>query len=202
MRFLTCLLTALAVAATGTARAQTATVQQPVLRVFSATTTVSVPDRGSAFLAGVGRAADSRSRFGPLQTSSSAGMSREHAGMNIGARILDFDELDRQALGQGAAARGERAGPLLTGYAAHSYRHLHVRLGARETGALASSSAAPPDPAAKADRYYRLGLDAEERGSAGVAKLHYRTAVRHGSAAAGERLARLGAAGGADVAQR
>ncbi|MGH7199988.1 MAG: hypothetical protein ACREJB_05245 [Planctomycetaceae bacterium] len=40
----------------------------------------------------------------------------------------------------------------------------------------------------RTERYYALGRDAEARGSLGVAKLHYRLAVKHGSQLAQSRL--------------
>ena len=198
MRFLTCLtMVVLATASSGTVLAQQVTIQQPAFRQFSATTTVSVPDRGAAFLAGVGRAADSRSNFGPFRSTTSTGTERAHAGMSVGAWIHDFEEMDRALLGQSPSARGVRTGPLLTGYVAHSYRSLHARNVGDDTSRRSRSTPPEPDPAAKADRFYRLGLQAEERGSAGVARLHYRAAIRNGSLLARERLQRLDSSQGA-----
>jgi hypothetical protein len=172
------------------ASAQQLTVQQPVFRTFSATTTVSVPDRGAAYLGGVGRAADSRSRFGPLPSGTNLGTAREHAGMNVGVWIHDFEEMDRRLLGSSGV---DRSRPVLSGYAAHSYRSLHARQSTPGRPSVTRPASAAPEPAAKADRHYRLGVGAESRGSTSVARLHYRTAARYGSVRAQERLAKLDA---------
>jgi hypothetical protein len=172
---------------------QQITVQQPVVRTFSVRTTVSVPDRGSAFLGSIGRSADSRSRFGPLRSGTSTGTLREHAGMNVGVWIHDFEEMDRMLLGRGAATKRPDDGPELTGYAAHSYRSLLARSPGREPGRIAVP--APRESStSRADRFFRLGLAAENRGSPAVARLHFRTAARLGSSPARERLEQLDAA--------
>ena len=53
------------------ANAQQIAVQQPVVSTNSVRTTVSVPDRGSALLGGVGSAQSGRSSYGPLRSGSS-----------------------------------------------------------------------------------------------------------------------------------
>jgi hypothetical protein len=107
--------------------------------------------------------------------------------MNVGVWIHDFEEMDRRLLGSAPAARQSR--PPLGGYAARSYQNL-TRASAVRPASPPREQSAVPDPAAKADRHYQLGLSAEARGAAGVARLHYRTAARHGSALARERLDR------------
>jgi hypothetical protein len=57
------------------AEAQLVTVQQPVVQRFSASTVVTVPDRGEMFLGGVGQAAASRT------------MSRPYSGSSVGAEM-------------------------------------------------------------------------------------------------------------------
>lgn len=165
---------------------QQITVQQPAVRSFSASTVVSVPDRGSGFVAGIGRSAASRSRFGPLRSGTSTGTAREHAGMHAGVWIHDFEEMDRRLLGQAANRSGDRPG--LTGYADHSYRSLLARSPGRDPDRTVATAPPRESSASKADRYFRLGVEAESRGSSGVARLHFRTAARLGSSAARERL--------------
>src|SRR5687768_9106514 len=88
---------ALVAAAPAAAQQNTAVVQLPTFSFFSAATTVSVPDRGSAYLGGVGRAQSGRSRFGPpfLPAQGALGSSRSVGGLSVSAYIHDLREMDQ-----------------------------------------------------------------------------------------------------------
>ena len=181
--------------------AQNGTVQQPVFRRFSVGTTVSVPDRGGAFLGRVARAAESRSRFGPLRSGTSTGLFREHFGASAHVRIHDLRETDQRLLRQGVRSARIPTGRPLPGNAEHAYRSLLSRHYASQLSRRSSSTAkrkprlAPAgnrnsvfgneDPA---ERFYRLGLRAEQRGRHSLARLHDRMAVKNGSALARAKL--------------
>ena len=89
----------------GNAWAQT--VQLPTFRYFSVDTTVSVPDRGGAFLGGVNRASSGSTTqgFGPLRNRAIGG-STGASGVSVHATIIDHEELDREVLAEAARRRG------------------------------------------------------------------------------------------------
>ena len=78
--------------------------QLPTFSYFSVNTTVTVPDRGSAYLGGVNRAAEGRNEFGtpllPFRPFRNVGIGRETSasGMWVTATIHDFDAMDRYLL--------------------------------------------------------------------------------------------------------
>jgi hypothetical protein len=87
------------------------TVQLPTFRSFSGSTTVTVPDRGSAFLGGVKRAATGRNEFGvPLLPwrpfrNSAIGAQRSAGNMHVTATIHDFEAMDKLLLNQPSPAQ-------------------------------------------------------------------------------------------------
>ena len=109
------------------AHAQNITVQQPAFGRFSVGTTVSVPDRGSAFLGRVARAGEGRKSFGPFVRGSSVGLFREHSGVSAGVYIHDLREMDAYLLNQGRTTTGLSGRGTLTGGAGHAYRQLAGR---------------------------------------------------------------------------
>lgn len=185
-----------------TANAQI-TVQQPVVSTFSVATTVSVPDSGAGFLGGVSRAGASRSSYGPFRSGTSSGFFRQNAAASTKAWIHDLASMDERLL---QSRSSKSAGPPLTGYARHAYSTLTSRRYATRPDSVVSrklvayrsiptsaSAAIKPQPKRnrknlKADRSYRLGLQAVERGKTGLAKLHFKTAAKLGSALAKEKL--------------
>src|SRR4051812_20787869 len=82
------------------------TVQLPSFSVFTVQTSVSVPDRGAAYLGGLNSGASSSSRFGngPL-SNRGLGTSRTASGVSVSATIIDHDEIDRALLVEAAAKR-------------------------------------------------------------------------------------------------
>ncbi len=194
------------------------TIQQPVFGVNSTATTVSVPDRGRALLGGVSRAGESRNSFGPFRSGTNTGMFREGSSTSVSVTIHDFDEMDRMLLGQAASgtstarssprgndpyqellARSQRRGVAATDTSGLAPRR-GVTGGTPAVASRGESSASVVAGGASAslgDYYFERGRDAEERGAASVAKLHYKLAAKHGSAAATARLASLPIAGSA-----
>lgn len=83
------------------------TVQLPTFSSFSVATSVIVPDRGSAYLGGVGRAASGSSRFGPGPGQSAFGAQRHASHMHVSAYIHDLRAMDEAIRGQvGPSAQG------------------------------------------------------------------------------------------------
>lgn len=78
----------------GFARAQNITVQQPVIGTFGVNTTVSVPDRGGAYLGGVSQRAAARNSFGPLWSGTSWGEAASAQGASVRVWIHDTPTLD------------------------------------------------------------------------------------------------------------
>jgi len=98
--------------------AQAQVVQLPTFHSFSVSTTVSVPDRGAAYLGGVSRGAWSSSSRGVpgfgkvpglnrLFTNRGSGSSVSSSHAYATATIIDHAEMDRTLLAEAAARRGE-----------------------------------------------------------------------------------------------
>lgn len=152
--------------------AQQATVQQPVVGTNSVRTTVSVPDRGSALLGGVGSAQSARSTYGPLRTGSSFGLSRSASSMSTSVYIHDLRAMDEALL--------------------NSVPDSPSPANIRSSGRSSVDVATPADaasPAEKALKFERLAKQAEASGKPGVAKLHWQMAAKFGSRLASEKLA-------------
>ena len=183
----------------GAAFAQQAatTVQLPTFSFFTATTTVSVPDGGSALLGGVNRASDGRNEFGvPLLPfrNSAIGSERSASSMRVTATIHDFEAMDEFLLSQPTEFR--RLQGLQTPAATLGHT-LQPRLPSRSpawassalAGAEASTAATVAEIQARrqqqqqsrlteAEQFYQRGRDAEEAGKASVAKIYYQMAAR------------------------
>lgn len=80
------------------AAAQQIQVQQPAIRQFQINGGASVPDRGAAFLGGVGRGAIDRADIGWFSGGSRLGSSRSSTSTSAQVRIQDFAEMDREVL--------------------------------------------------------------------------------------------------------
>ncbi len=171
-----------------TAPAQSITVQQPVVEHFSVGTTVSVPDRGSALLGSISRAGDFSRTFGPLRLGGrSRSLFRDHSGVTAHVWIHDLAEMDRLLLNQSTAGGRSPAEPVLSGYAGHAWSSLL----ARSRYGRVPSMVRLKTPQEQAEKFYRLGLKASQRGAVGVARLHFQMAVTHGSKLAASKLADL-----------
>jgi hypothetical protein len=159
------------------AEAQQISVQQPVVGQFSASTTVSVPDRGSMHLGSVNSARSGRVTTGPFRNGSSFGQELTGSSLSVGVRIHDLRAMDEAILA--GAPPVEEASPWT--------RKLAERYGDRGS-AVASVPAETIAPAAKAARFEQLAAAAEGRGQANVARLHWQMAAKYGSMVAAEKL--------------
>lgn len=123
------------------ASAQSIVVQQPVVDVFSMSTVVTVPDRGSLFLGGISTARDQRIRrgFGPL--GSSLGMERTHSGAWVSVYIHDLEAMDAALLAAGSPSPPP---PPQQPLAAQAYRALWREHTGRSLPAPEPATSAPP----------------------------------------------------------
>lgn len=159
---------------TNVAWAQGLTVQQPVVSTFSVGTSVSVPDRGSALLGGVGSARSSRSTTGPFRSGSSLGLERQAGSVSTSVYIHDLRAMDESILATGSADDATDLGP--------ATRARSVRYGVGRAGGQARLPAETIiDHTAEAARFERLAQAAEAKGKPGVALLHWRIAAKYGS---------------------
>lgn len=166
------------------------TIQQPAIGTFGVATTVVVPDRGSAFLGGVGGALESSKSFGPFQRGSSIGRDVFHRGASTSVFIHDFEAMDRYLLGQADGDNTDLRS--LTGQAAGAYGLLRKLPATNDvlvdTPGDDERKALPSD---RATFYLGKAKAAEERGATAVAKMHYRMAAKHGSQIATAKLKEL-----------
>ena len=163
------------------------TVQQPVVRSTSIGTTVSVPDRGSTFLGGVSSAESSRQQYGPWRTGSSRGYSRSAASMSASVRIIDLREMDEALLN---SVPDSTPTPWSSPTPWHSASSQWLARDQAAKSVREPMTVAAAVPAEKAAKFERLAQQAESAGHAGVAKLHWQMAAKHGSTLAHERLDR------------
>lgn len=184
-----------------TLRAQVV-VQLPSYSVFGVSTSVSVPDRGSISLGGVGRSSSGSTAFGPALGlgNRSFGRSTSASSATQHATIHDFDALDRATLAR--AARGPRLAASGGSRRASAYsRHSMPRPAASQSTADSPPEGTVEDArrlhrAAAADKDREV-LDelaharrAVEQGRSGVAKVYYRVAARRASGALKETIER------------
>jgi hypothetical protein len=90
-------LAALALPSSAVAQQDMVTVQLPTFSMFTVSTTVLVPDRGSAYLGGVGRASAGSNQFGPAPAPAAmgaGGIDRQAAGVQVSVWIHDFRALE------------------------------------------------------------------------------------------------------------
>jgi hypothetical protein len=197
-------------------------VQLPTVSFFGGSTTVSVPDGGSALFGGVNRASSGRTQFGvPLAPfapfrNSAIGSNRGASNLRVTATIHDFEAMDAYLLGQGAV--GGTAPPV--GAAAMGKMLLPRGGAAGRSWQLAAPAAAVPAASvvqvqaqravaerSKADEaadFFARGQQAEADGKPNVAKIYYQMVARRDAGAlaqlAADRLSALDS-GAAQVAQ-
>jgi hypothetical protein len=75
-------------------------IQQPVVEQFSADTVVSVPDRGSLYLGGVGSASASRREYGPIPWGTASGRFTSSSDLDVSVYIHDFESMDAALLSE------------------------------------------------------------------------------------------------------
>lgn len=155
---------------TGLLQAQV-TVQQPAVQSTRLGTTVSVPDRGRTFLGGVSSATSSRQSNGPLRTGTSREYGLSAGSMSASVHIIDLQAMDEAIL--------------------NSVPDSTLPMSIRTRSVESDPRPMPHDvigPIEKAANFERLARQAESAGKAGVAKLHWQMAARHGSMLAREKL--------------
>lgn len=170
---------------------QPAVVQLPSVSTFGVNTSVSVPDRGSVSLGGVGRSSRGSNSFGPgfLPGNRSFGSSLTTSNTSVHATIHDFDALDRETLAKAQAGQFARR---------HVNPNDRARRLALHRGSLlsreSSAERVPEHSVADARRRQVIEADAERAealanvkrarasltaGKANVAAIFYKVAAGH-----------------------
>lgn len=181
------------------------TVQLPTYSFFSTATTVSVPDRGSAYLGGVKRAATGRNEFGvpllPFRPFRNTAIGRELSASNVHvtATVHDFAAMDEYLLSQPTAFSWARppGGPRAA--AAAFGKTLQPRSPVQEGGWAVTSSANEDRlraslrtlaeararresreamRTAEALDFFERGKKAQAAGKSGAARIYYQMAAR------------------------
>lgn len=193
-RTLTCLgiLYGLACLLSSPAQAQVTRIQQPIVQQFSAGTTVTVPDRGTALLGGISSGRTSSRRWGPFRRGSIYGQEFQSTTSSVSVYIHDFEAMDRMLLN--SAPRVLR-NPEVSDNSQHWQHQLFNRDDNRtapDDAQRKSDSDAKRSRQNKAKRFYELGLKAEQKhATPNIAILHYRAAAKYGSLPAQTRLNEL-----------
>jgi hypothetical protein len=170
------------------------TVQLPTFRFFTVNTTVSVPDRGAAYLGGLSGARDTSSTrgLGPLRSRSTSS-GRSASMMSVYATIIDHAELDRAVLAEAASRRGATA-PDASAVEA-DYLSANIRRAAATSAPDAMAEANTPPLGSVAEIRRQAALRAEQRdaetaawlakaesleaeGKPNVAKIYYQMIAR------------------------
>tara|TARA_R110002095_G_scaffold152023_1_gene131606 strand:+ start:3721 stop:4356 length:636 start_codon:yes stop_codon:yes gene_type:complete len=181
-------------------QAQAIRIQQPVVQQFSAGTTLSVPDRGSALWGGFHSGAIQSRQVGPFRQGSSYGQSFQSTTGSVGVYIHDFEAMDRMLLNSSAPSSLRDSGGNRNAQQ-HWKRQLRSQHARTVDSRQVSESRAPLQNTisplnsiaqSKAERFFELGQNAEEKhATPNIAILHYRMAVKYGSTRAETRLQML-----------
>jgi len=163
--------------ATHEAQAQApAVVQLPSFSSFGVNTSVSVPDRGSASLGGIGRSSTGSTAFGPGNRGIGSNLSANNT--SVGAAVHDFEALDRDTVAKAgrksaaetnvakrrlAAARQSSAGQVPTGSVADARRQQAADAAAEQ---------------AEAAQNVKRARDSAAAGKANVAAMFYKQAAK------------------------
>lgn len=198
--------------AAGAATCPAQVIQLPTFQVFSVSTTVSVPDGGSAYLGGVGRAQYGMTSLGVpglnkvpglgrLFSNRGSGSSVTSSGASVTATIIDHAEMDALLLAEAAGRRPAGAALSATDRKALS---LSSHIGRPAESGLRLGSGAPlesvaairvrHDAAARAhlaemQDYWQRGQQAESIGRWGTARVCYDIIARRGSGELRDRAA-------------
>lgn len=179
-------------------------VQLPTFSFFSVSTTVSVPDSGSAYLGGVNRSRTQSSTrgvpglsqlpyAGRLFRNRGIASSATSSGARASATIIDHSELDEMMLSEAAARRGGRVAMTETERKAafltqHVARRDDTLLAVSRTPTATESGppsvdieAAKQAAAQQVALYLDRGRRAEKAGNVAAARCSYRVVARRGS---------------------
>jgi len=158
------------------------TVQLPTFSVFTVQTTVSVPDRGAAYLGGISRGREGATArgAGPLALRG-LGSERGTSGASVHATITDHRALDAAVL---AAAAAKRTAPDKSlAKAAELVRHVEAAPVTSVAAIRAEKAADAAEVAHDAAEYFAKAEQAAQQGKAGVARIYYQMALRRDPAA-------------------
>jgi hypothetical protein len=162
----------------------------PTISTFTVGTTVSVPDRGGAYLGGVRRASDFRTETFP-RLGHGFSSSRSASDATVHVWIHDFQEME-EALAKGTEYASR---PAPTGFAARMLQYAPNRSERRVEVSQTKAVQDEPTTTTKVSRddemraaktehaadMLKRGQDAEARGKLNVAKLYYKSVVSLGS---------------------
>ena len=186
------LLASCAVALTGFVAAdlQAQAIQLPTFHYFSVSTTVSVPDRGGAYLGGVSRAASGSvgrgipflskaPGVGRLGGSRAIGTTVGSSGAGVTATIIDHRELDAAVLAEARAQRAAAGDAALSARAGPRYNLVPAAPPAASVAEIRRRNA-EQDVAAREEVFSLIakGRQAESAGKAAAARVYYQMAAR------------------------
>lgn len=182
---------AVAIPARAVAQQQPTTVQLPTFSYFSVGTSVSVPDRGSAYLGGVTRASSGRNEFGvPLMPFSnrSIGSERSVSSARVSVYLHDFEAMEEAILRQAAASTLQPRRPVAP-QSRWEAAPSDAWQPASRPGSVARSLADIQRERAReqlsreqeAADFFARGRAAEEAGKPNVARIYYQMAARRAS---------------------
>jgi hypothetical protein len=166
----------------GPAVADASAVQLPSFGMFSAATSVSVPDQGSALLGGLGSASGGQVQAGlPGLRNSALGSSRGAGNAQLRATVHDFQKADAALLGAGAgmsfARREDPAARALAGASSST-----AGQGVPSVAEARRLREAEQDAQnAEARQWFERGQAAEQDAKTAAAKIYYQMAARRAS---------------------
>ncbi|WP_298866043.1 hypothetical protein [uncultured Gimesia sp.] len=180
--------------------AQEIRIQQPIVQQFSARTTVSVPDRGSAVLGSFHSGVIRSRQSGPLRRGSSYGQAFQSSTSSVSVYIHDFEAMDRMLLNSAPASSrylGRNSQTDLKQWKQQLFSRRAQTSDLKRSSSAhdlpqSSTSIQQVKPQAKAERFFQLGQNAEKKhATPNIAILHYRVAEKYGSSKATARLQKL-----------
>ncbi|QDT92040.1 hypothetical protein [Gimesia algae] len=176
-----------------TAEAQAVRIQQPIVQQFSAGTTLTIPDRGSAMLGGIQSGAIHTRQNGPFRSGSTYGHSFQSSTSSVGVYIHDFEAMDQMLLNSAPRVlRDSRNFPTAHQHWRNQLMNQTVATQPADSTPAGTISNAREIRLSKAARFYELGQQAEKKHSTPtIAILHYRNAEKYGSSKAAARLQEL-----------
>jgi len=184
-------------------------VQLPTFSFFNTSTTVSVPDRGSALMGGVSRAADGRNEFGvpilgkvpffgrPFKNTG-IGNERSSATTHVSAYIHDLNEMDEYILSQppttqslsgvnmprsAIAAMGRQILPRDPGAGSSWEMQPASQPAMTVADAQSRRETQQTTRAGEAEDFFARAQQAEAEGKANVARIYYQMAARRATGA-------------------
>lgn len=173
------------------AQQQPAVVQLPTFSSFSVSTSVLVPDRGGAYLGGIGRSASGSSSFGPPLAIPQGGWGRSTsaAGVGINAFIHDLTAMDQDLLSQAGGVPLKQPQTAL-GQAVANAADVQPHAG-QSVSALKAQYAAQQarEQQSEALSWYTKAAEALAAGKTGVAKIYLGMAAKRATGELAQEIA-------------